>query len=163
MYSSSLIQFYPLLNEKLLVRRFSSKEGEEHSTKKVVLEAISRLESIDCPDCKGIGCSNCKDGAVPHPAAIRAKACLEARQAATKIGVIRKLIKAGRFHVSTNVIGALSGRMSGRDGLNATGIDHSKEFRACFTLAFRRNGSVRVVTSCLMKWPLLMHVIMIRN
>lgn len=118
----------------IAVRVLTDKDGER-STKKVFLEAVSNLDEADCPDCKGEGCTKCKDGAVPHPAAIRAKACLLARQAKTKIGAIDKLLIARRFHVSVNVIGALSGRMSGRDGLNATGIDHSKEFRAVFTLA----------------------------
>jgi hypothetical protein len=69
-------------------------------------------------------------------AARRAEAVLEARKAKKKIEVMEKLIKAGRFHASTKVIGALSGRMSGTDGLNAQGIDKTKEVRSCFYFAF---------------------------
>lgn len=69
-------------------------------------------------------------------AARRAEAVLEARKAKKKIEVIDKLIKAKRFHASTKVIGALSGRMSGTDGLNAQGIDKTKEVRSCFPFSF---------------------------
>lgn len=69
-------------------------------------------------------------------AARRAEAVLDARKAKKKIEVIDKLIKAKRFHASTKVIGALSGRMSGTDGLNAQGIDKTKEVRSCFPFAF---------------------------
>jgi len=116
------------------------------STKKVILEGLWKELLIDCPDCNGEGkidileikeeCPNCNgSGAIKHPAAIRAKECLDARISRTKRNVVKKLRQAGRFHVSTNVIGALSGRMSGRDGLNATGLQHESSFRALFTLA----------------------------
>jgi hypothetical protein len=69
-------------------------------------------------------------------AARKAQAVLDARKAKKKIEVLEKLLHAGRFHASFKVIGALSGRMSGADKLNAQGIDKTKEVRGCFPLAF---------------------------
>lgn len=69
-------------------------------------------------------------------AARKAAKVLEARTAKKKIEVLEKLLLAGRFHASFKVIGALSGRMSGTDKLNATGIDKTFEVRNCFPLAF---------------------------
>lgn len=71
-----------------------------------------------------------------HEAGIRAKNVLEARTATKKIELLEKLLAAGRFHPSFKVIGALSGRMSGADGLNPQGIDKTKQVRGCFPLAF---------------------------
>jgi hypothetical protein len=47
-----------------------------------------------------------------------------------------KFIRAGRFHVSLKVIGTLSSRMSGDDGLNAQGVKKTKEVRSKFPLAW---------------------------
>lgn len=69
-------------------------------------------------------------------AAERAEQVLATRAAKKKIEVLEKLKFAGRFHASFKVIGALSGRMSGADKLNAQGIDKTKEVRGCFPLAF---------------------------
>lgn len=78
-----------------------------------------------------------KDWADTHPEVVeRCKAVLEARKAKKKIEVLEKLRIAGRFHASFKVIGALSGRMSGSDKLNAQGIDKTTEVRGCFPLAF---------------------------
>lgn len=66
----------------------------------------------------------------------RAQAVLDSRKAKKKIEVLIKLQKAGRFHVSNKIVGALSDRMSGADGLNAQGIDKTKEVRECFPLSF---------------------------
>lgn len=66
----------------------------------------------------------------------QAKLVLNARKAMKKLDVLKKLKLAGRFHASFKVIGALSNRMSGADGLNAQGIDATKEFRLAFPLAF---------------------------
>lgn len=73
---------------------------------------------------------------VEHPAATRAKMVLAARKAEKENDVYEKLIFAGRFHASFKIIGALSGRMSGADGLNAQGINKEKKVRTCFDLAF---------------------------
>lgn len=75
-------------------------------------------------------------GEMNPEAAKRARAVLEARAAKKKIEVLEKIVAAGRFHASFKVIGALSGRMSGADQLNAQGIDKTTEFRGCFWLAF---------------------------
>lgn len=72
---------------------------------------------------------------LPH-AKERCDAVLAARAAKKKCEVLEKLRRAGRFHASFKVIGALSGRMSGTDGLNAQGIDKTTEVRSCFPLAF---------------------------
>ncbi len=71
-----------------------------------------------------------------NPEAVRrAKAVLDARRSKKKIEILEKLVTAGRFHPSIKVIGSLSGRMSGTDGLNALGIDRTPEVRGCFPLA----------------------------
>jgi hypothetical protein len=101
------------------------------STAKKVLKEITKWE-IQTPDGQK----------KKHPAADRAQKVLDARAAKKKIEVLEKLHKAGRFHASFKVIGALSGRMSGADGLNAQGIDKTNEVRSCFPLAF--DGEVLV-------------------
>ena len=122
------------------------------STKKVLLEEMSKWK-MSCPDClnqisvmamlKGdeqeTVCTTCNGtGALneDHPVAERARACLDARQARTEVTIWDKLLQAGRFHASFNVIGAFSARMSGTDGLNAQGINHTKYVRKQFPLAF---------------------------
>jgi hypothetical protein len=89
----------------------------EGSTKKTVLKELA-------------------DTWTDHEAGKRAKNVLDARSAQKKIEILQKLLSAGRFHPSFKVIGALSGRMSGADGLNPQGIDKTKEVRGCFPLAF---------------------------
>lgn len=64
----------------------------------------------------------------------KANAVLEARAAQKEIEIFDKLILAGRFHASVKVIGSLSSRMSGADGLNPQGIKKSDEVRECFPL-----------------------------
>ena len=111
------------------------------STKKSVLETLSRLKA-DCPDCLPDGivnkpCETCKGtGEIPHPAGVRAAKCLDARKARFDRTMFNKLLQAERFHASAKVIGSLSGRMSGGDGMNALGIQHLKEVRKAFPLAF---------------------------
>jgi len=86
------------------------------STKKVVLEDLA----------------NTWKGEVGE----RAGRCLRARQAKYNLDLLQKLKLAGRFHVSAEVIGTLSGRKSGRGGdLNSQGIARLKKIRECFTLA----------------------------
>lgn len=112
-----------------------------------------------CPTCNGLGCigepepctrcllgepdPNCArchgTGEVPvgkHPAATRSKQILGVKMAAKEVELYNKLVRAGKFHASFNVIGALSSRMSGADGLNAQGIKHTKTVRGQFTLAW---------------------------
>lgn len=71
----------------------------------------------------------------PHPASIRALAVARARSAEKNSDLYEKIIQAGRFHPSFKVIGALSGRMSGADDLNAQGIPKLDEVREAFELA----------------------------
>ncbi len=66
----------------------------------------------------------------------RATLVSKARKAGKEIEVYEKLLLAGRFHASFKVIGTLSSRMAGADGLNAQGIKRTKEVRRCFPLSF---------------------------
>lgn len=110
------------------------------STKAVILEELAKWEvETVCDPCMGFGCELCKDGLVstgePHPVAIRARKILDTRRAAKRIELIEKLLLAGRFHASVKVIGTLSSRMAGADGMNPQGIPSDKEFRELFWLA----------------------------
>lgn len=114
------------------------------TTKKVVLEEIRKLKS----------CKQCLDGTahdacvlVEHEAAKRANDVLDSRKAKKEKEIYDKLILAGRFHVSVNVIGARSNRQSGGQvtegkkikksgGLNPQGINKKKVVREKFPLAF---------------------------
>ena len=71
-----------------------------------------------------------------HPAAIRAREIIKARKTRKEIELYDKLLLAGRFHASFKVIGTLSSRMSGTDGLNPQGIKHTTEVRSAFPLSF---------------------------
>lgn len=116
------------------------------STKKVLLIEISEW-TRGCEACEETGitksgerclvCNGTK--AVPHPSASRAREVLEARQADYEVNLFDKFLLAGRFHASFNVIGALSSRMSGADGLNPQGVKKTKEVRSKFPLAFGDN------------------------
>jgi hypothetical protein len=110
------------------------------STKGIILEEIATWMVEDvCDECFGMDCNACTDGMIrtgePHPAAVRAKAVLKARRAAKRVQLIDKLLIAGRFHASVKVIGTLSTRMAGADGMNPQGIPHDKVFRRLFGLA----------------------------
>ena len=110
------------------------------STKGTVLEELARWrESKVCPQCNGFGCQECDAGLVStggkHPVALRAREILDFRHAQKEINLLSKLILAQRFHASFKVIGALSSRMAGADGLNPQGINRSKYIRRCFPLA----------------------------
>jgi len=112
----------------------------QDSTKGVLLEEIAKWTQAEvCDDCYGEGCEKCRDGLVessdPHPAARRAREILDARHAGKEIELYDKLIDAGRFHASFKVIGTLSSRMSGADGLNPQGIKRDSNVRRCFPLA----------------------------
>ena len=95
----------------------------EKSTKKVLLEEVAMWKDDDDDDEK------------KHPAAIRAQEVLDARMAKWECDLYDKLLIAGRFHASFNVIGALSSRMSGADSLNPQGIKRAKIIREKFPLA----------------------------
>ena len=91
------------------------------------------LKSGVCKRCNGIG--HLKAGQ-PHPAAVRAKELLKVKHAVKEVELFSKLIFARKFHASFNIVGTLSNRMSGGDGLNAQGIKGSDEVRCMFPLAW---------------------------
>ena len=110
------------------------------TTKGIVLEEIAKWTKQEvCSDCMGEGCDKCDDGLIdteePHPAAERAREILDYRHACKEVELYDKLILAGRFHASFKVIGTLSTRMSGADGLNPQGIRRADDTRSCFPLA----------------------------
>ena len=117
------------------------------STKAIILEDIANWTlDVVCPHCEGMGedknevpCTHCNEGLqksdIKHPAATRAQLILDCRHAKKEIELYDKLLKAGRFHASFKVIGTLSSRMAGADGLNPQGIKRSTEVRSCFPLA----------------------------
>jgi hypothetical protein len=108
-----------------------------NKTGKLVLEEISKF-TTGC-ECGGQDnqCFLCAgSGEVEHPAAKLAKEVIDARTAEKEVDLYDKLLLAGRFHASFKVIGTLSSRMSGADGLNPQGIKGTVEVRSCFPLAF---------------------------
>jgi hypothetical protein len=86
-----------------------------NSTKKVILEEIATWG---------------------NEAANRARAVLNARMAQKEVELYDKLILAERFHASFKIIGTLSSRMAGADGLNPQGIKNTKEVKSAFLLAW---------------------------
>jgi len=122
----------------------------EASTKKSNLEAVADWEIAakeDCgcqnPDPQGFltqnpDCVRCNGTGYmqpgKHPAALRAKTILNIKIANKEVELYTKLLLAGKFHASFVVIGALSSRMAGADGLNPQGIKHTKEVRRMFPL-----------------------------
>jgi len=121
----------------------------EESTRKQNLEQLSRWVIEDeemCTKCGGDGLDNdrtclrcCGTGKLQkgiHPAASRAKEILDIKVATKEIELYAKLLRAGRLHASFKVIGTLSSRMSGGDGLNAQGIKHTKDVRKMFPLTW---------------------------
>lgn len=107
-----------------------------------------------CSKCDGGGCERC-DGhgkvvafepPTPevgnHPVAIRADRMLKCKTAIKEVELYDKLLRAGRFHASFTVIGTLSSRMAGADGLNPQGIKATKVVRRMFPLADESKGEV---------------------
>lgn len=70
------------------------------------------------------------------PVGERAEEILEARKAGKEVELYDKILVADRFHASFKIIGALSSRMSGADGLNPQGIKKAKYVRNKFPLAW---------------------------
>ena len=123
-------------NTELLTMNINGKV----TTKGIILEEIAKWKnSIVCEDCGGVGCNKCDEGLIntddPHPAALRAQEILDARRATKEIELFDKLLLANRFHASFRVIGTLSTRMAGADGLNPQGIKRTSGIRSCFPLA----------------------------
>jgi hypothetical protein len=116
----------------------------DESTKKENLEKIRDKLVVEeeeiCIKCMGAGCPRCdgKGNLYPGPmlASLRAGEILKIKSAVKEADMFKKLLAAGRFHASFKVIGTLSSRMAGGDGLNAQGIKKSKEVRESFPLAW---------------------------
>lgn len=112
--------------------------SEEAASMGLALGDIRQPEH--CTKCDGQGCVRCGNHGFltpgPHPAAVRAKEILAVKAAVKEVELYAKLIKAGKFHASFNVVGTLSSRMSGGDGLNAQGIKGTDEVRCQFPLAW---------------------------
>lgn len=122
-----------------------------YSTNKIVLKVLSKYEKdCDCVDIDLVpdgfdfkevkrtdpGCKECGGkGTIPHPVQDKAKDVIAARTAAKEEELYDKILEAGRLHASTKVIGTLSSRMSGADGLNVQGIKKDEYVRKCFPLA----------------------------
>jgi hypothetical protein len=104
------------------------------------IAALHIEEDEPCTKCMSVGCVRCNHTGVLsiglHPAALRAKELLAIKTAAKEVELYNKLLLAGKFHASFRVIGTLSSRMSGGDGLNPQGIKKSKEVRKKFPLAW---------------------------
>ncbi len=109
------------------------------NTSRVMLEEIAKWKNLPCPFCNNhprevANCVACEGkGKYNHPASEDAQGVLETRFAAKEIELYDKIILAGRFHTSFKVIGALSSRMAGADGLNPQGINKAKRVRSKFT------------------------------
>ena len=122
---------------ELLVLR----NGDGFTTKGIILEEIAKWKkSTVCTACNGNGCADCNlsgllSTAEPHQASIRAQEILDFRHAQKEVELYDKLLCAGRFHASLNVIGTRSSRMSGSDGLNPQGIKRALYVRECFPLS----------------------------
>jgi len=110
------------------------------TTGKVMLEKIAHWPCDCCYDNTGKTCppqADCElcGGTGKHKAAERASEVLDGRKAVKEVELYDKLLTAGRFHASLNVIGTLSSRMSGADGLNPQGIKREAWVRGRFPLA----------------------------
>ena len=118
----------------------------EASTKKSNIEAIKNWEVTEDEPCTRCGdepdpaCARCHGTGVlragKHPAAVRAGDILDVKIAAKEVELYNKLLLAGKFHASFVVIGTLSSRMAGADGLNPQGIKHTKDVRRMFPLTW---------------------------
>jgi len=122
--------------EALLIDDSTKKSNLEHIRDEMIVDEPGEV----CIKCLGTGCLRCRGKGEldvgPMLASERAREILEIKFAAKEVELHTKLLQAGRFHASFNVIGTLSSRMSGGDGLNAQGIKHSKEVRRMFPLAW---------------------------
>jgi DNA polymerase I-like protein with 3'-5' exonuclease and polymerase domains len=119
----------------------------EESTKKQNIEQLEKWtidEEEACTKCGGDGddghCIRCNGtGRLyvgRHPAAVRASEILGIKIAAKEVELYTKLLQAGRLHASFKVIGTLSSRMAGGDGLNVQGVKHAENVREMFPLAW---------------------------
>jgi len=115
------------INKPTAVRAYLTEVMDE-------IEAVFIEDTTKKAKLEGIATWTADDDLSPHPAAIRARAILNVKHASKEIELYNKLLIAGRFHASFNVIGTMSSRMSGGDGLNAQAIKKTKEVRKNFPL-----------------------------
>jgi hypothetical protein len=142
--------------EALLIDQSKRKANIEQIRNEMVVTESGEV----CIKCLGTGqwndgtCLRCRGKGIlelgPMSVSKRADEILKIKAAAKEVELHTKLVEAGRFHASFNVIGTLSSRMSsgsdqverGRSGgglgggLNAHGIKRSKEVRGMFPLAW---------------------------
>jgi hypothetical protein len=137
--------------EKLVKYEVSKDADEDEDDEDKDTVEIQGWDEIHCREfclkCDGTGvfgvgtCQRCEgkgrlEPGQKHPAAVRARTILDVKAAVKEVELYEKLILAGRFHASFNIVGTLSNRMSGGDGLNAQGIKGSYEVRCMFPLAY---------------------------
>ncbi len=124
-----------MLEEEALLIDESTARGNLEKIRDTLVVAEAEI----CIKCNGVGCPRCRNGVLesgPMPAAERAAELLKLKVANNEVGLHEKMLKAGRFHASFNVIGTKSARMSGADDLNAQGIKHTADVRRMFPLAW---------------------------
>ena len=117
----------------------SSKKIMGKATDKVMLTKLATGDASGCDctfddDLKNQDCPLCNNTR-KGPWAERAGAVLTARKGLKEAELYDKIIAAARFHASFIVIGTLSSRMAGADGLNPQGINRATEVRRCFIFA----------------------------
>lgn len=150
--AEKMVGKYPTVPEKAKyyiqeVMDATERLGMQGSSARPILEKVARLPATPCVVCNGrcklpsdggeVVCDYCAgEGMLPHPAVERAENVLKARQAEYEIDFYDKLITAGRLHASFKVIGTLSSRMAGADGLNSQGIKNDPTVRQEFPLAW---------------------------
>lgn len=110
-------------------KEIDSEIVDEFDAPPMVFESVIKASDPNCQHCGG-------SGSVLHPAAERAREVLDARMSLKEVELYDKLLLAGRLHASFKVIGTLSSRMSGTDGLNPQGIKKAKPVRSSFPLAW---------------------------
>lgn len=137
----------------------------EDCTKCMDDEGVSRGHHAGgfCHRCQGTGTMSAVGKVtgdhVNHPASVRSWDILAVKVASKEVELYRKLIRAKKFHTSFNVVGTLSSRMSGGDGLNAQGIKASKEVRRMFPLAWHPKDITAEVAAILGNDPGLTEVL----
>ncbi len=139
------------LNKPLEIRRYIREcmleeeallidESTDRGHLEKIRDSLVVTEPELCIKCSGKGCNRCRGKGTLEPglmlAAERASEMIKLKVASKEVDLHEKLQKAGRFHASFNVIGTLSSRMSGGDGLNAQGIKHTADVRRIFPLAW---------------------------
>jgi len=127
--------------EAILLDKSTKKANLEKIRDRMVVEEYDEDEEIEeCFKCAGEGCVRCDGNGImlpgPMAASRRADEILKIKAASKEKDQHAKILLAGRFHASFKVIGTLSSRMSGGDGLNAQGIKKSEKVRKAFPLAW---------------------------